>query len=140
MIDTELIRIAIVDDDINDAETAKLELSDDGFEGVVISGDHHFYEPEQLAEIIESQADAAICDHRLRPGGLADFDGAELAATLFERKIPAVLITQYYMDSDVSIRRWRRKVPVLMRRADIDPVRVKRGLSRCRAEIGETYR
>lgn len=135
MIEAEGMRVAIVDDDADDAETAKLEISQAGFKGVVISGDRHFYRPEQLAEIIESQADAAICDHRLRPGGLADFDGAELAAKLFERKVPAVLITQYYMDSDVSIRRWRRKVPVLLRRVDIDAVRIKEGLSRCEAEI-----
>jgi CheY-like chemotaxis protein len=103
---------------------------------VIISGNRHFYKPEDLAKEIESQADVALCDHRLRPGGLADFDGAELAATLFERSIPAVLITQYYMDSDVSIRRWRRKVPVLMKRADVDPMKVKEGLLRCEAEIG----
>lgn len=136
MIETERVRIAIVDDEPDDAETAKLELSNDGFDSVIISGDHHFYRPEELANVIESQADVAICDHRLRPGGLADFDGAELAATLFERNIPALLITQYYMDSDVSIRRWRRKVPVLMKRAEVDPLKVREGLSRCRAEIG----
>ena len=136
MIETQEIKIAIVDDDADEAETAELELSEAGFESVVISGDRHFYQPEQLAqEIIESRAEAAICDHRLRPGGLANFDGAELAAVLFERKLPAVLITQYYMDSDVSIRRWRRKVPVLMKRVDIDPEKVKEGLSRCKAEI-----
>lgn len=136
MIETQDFKIAIVDDDADEAETAKLELSQAGFESVVISGNRHFYQADQLAqEIVELQAEAVICDHRLRPGGLANFDGAELAATLFDRKIPAVLITQYYMDSDVSIRRWRRKVPVLMKRVDVDPVKVKEGLSRCKAEI-----
>lgn len=136
MIETQHTKIAIVDDNADDAETAKLELSQAGFKSVVISGDHHFYQAEQLAQkIVESQAHAAVCDHRLRLGGLADFDGAELAATLFEWKIPSVLVTQYYMDSDVSIRRWKRKVPVLMRRVDINPVKIKEGIRRCKAEI-----
>lgn len=136
MIEAQDFKVAIVDDNADDAETAKLGLSRAGIDSFVISGDHHYYQAEQLAqEIIESPARAAVCDHRLRLGGLADFDGAELAAALFERKFPSVLVTQYYMDTDVSIRRWKRKVPVLMRRIDANPERIKEGIWQCKAEI-----
>ena len=71
---------------------------------------------------IRSVASAAICDHRLSPRGLANFSGAELVSQLYASNIPAVLISQYCaIDQNVSIRKYRSKIPILLPRDDLGP-------------------
>jgi hypothetical protein len=85
---------------------------------------------------IKANAQAAICDHRLSPQGFANFDGAELAARLIGDKIPAILISQFVnQDYDVSIRRWRAKVPSLLSRDECRAETIKDALELCRREI-----
>lgn len=127
--------VAIVDDDADEAEMAVLEVVEAGFQPFVISKGSHYDAVEDLVAVIEEEAQAAVCDHRLRTRGLANFEGAELAAKLFDLGIPNVLITQFLMDSGVSIRRHRDKIPVLLSRAEVDSSSIKKGLRRCLAEI-----
>jgi len=128
-------RVAIVDDDLDEAETAVLEVEEAGFEPFVISQGVHYDKVEELADVIKAEAQAALCDHRLRTRGLANFEGAELAARLFDLGIPNVLITQFLMDSGVSIRRHRDKIPVLLSRGEVDSSKIIKGLQRCLDEM-----
>ncbi len=129
-------KVAIVDDDPNEAEIIGFEVQDAGFEPVLLEKDESFRQPSDLAEYIISTAQAAVCDHRLQDMAFAPFDGAAVVAELIVRKIPAVLVTQFFsMDADVSIRRWRHQVPVLLKRGDADSTAIKEGLAACMTEI-----
>lgn len=128
-------KVAIVDDDADEAAMAELEVVEAGFQPFVISKGRHYEAVEELAAVIEEQAQAAICDHRLRTRGLANFEGAELAARLFDLGIPNVLITQFLMDAGVTIRQYRDKIPVLLSRAEVNSSSIKNGLERCGAEM-----
>lgn len=126
--------VAVVDDDPNEVEVMTELLMDAGFKSVPFY--EEFADPPSLAAEIEKRAQAAVCDHRLRPLGLATFDGAELVAELFTRKIPAVLVTTYLdMDSDVSIRRWRHRIPVLLSRDNAGPDSIRQALAECLREL-----
>jgi CheY-like chemotaxis protein len=129
-------RVAIVDDNPSHAQAMGELVLDAGFEPVVLRPP--FGQVDELLGRVRQQADAAICDHRL--WGLARFSGAEAVATLVEEKVPALLVTQYIdIDADVSIRRWRYHIPVLLSRDDADSDRIKSGLGDCMREIQGEY-
>ena len=79
--------------------------------------------------------DAVVCDHRLREGGLADFYGSQLVASLYDLKKPAILITQYLYDTHTTIGAFRRKIPVLLTRDELTPMSLKRGIDQCSDEL-----
>src|SRR5258708_3539268 len=112
-------KIAIIDDDKSEAEMAGWEVKEAGFEVVIVNGP--FQKIEDLAQIITTEAQGALCDHRLAHFGFANFYGARLVAHLYDLKIPAILITQYAdIDKGVSIRNWRDKIPVVLNRDEAD--------------------
>lgn len=131
--------IAVIDDNGQAAEAVGYTLEDAGFTPWIFPGTAETAEAAAIK--IQENADAAICDHRLSPLGLANFDGAELAAILIEKQIPAVLISQFVsQDYDVSIRRWRAKVPSLICRDEFRAETIKDALELCRREIsGEIF-
>jgi CheY-like chemotaxis protein len=132
-------QVAIVDDDLVAASVMAELLRDAGFEPVEIQSS--FNDIERFIGQVSQSAQAAVCDHRLRRMQLASFDGAEAVASLFDKQIPAILVTQYInTDADVTIRRWRDRVPVLMSRHEAsDPARIREGLETCAREIQGEY-
>lgn len=132
-----LKKIAIVDDEKNLAESTGWEVEDAGFEPVIVDGP--FSEVDALARYIVENAQGVLCDHRLANYGMANFLGATLLAELYDRKIPSILITQYTdIDADVSIRKYRRKIPVLLSRDEANGATIKKGIEDCVLELDGT--
>src|SRR5438874_2116408 len=128
IVNYEIHKIAIIDDDKREAEIAELEVECAGFEPFVINKGH-FNKIEDLTNLILGKAQGVLCDHRLSHSGLANFPGAELVAHLYDLKIPAILITQYAdIDNGVSIRSWRDKIPVLLSRDEADASSIAHGI------------
>jgi CheY-like chemotaxis protein len=125
-------RVAVIDDDANDARTMGVVLRTLGMTPVDIAIDDR-----DLADVIadvKQHADAAICDHYLKRHARVAYTGAEAVARLTTERIPTCLITMYASDVDTQIRRWRSKIPVLLLRgAEIEEVEA--GLAQCSAEI-----
>ncbi|HYT46157.1 MAG TPA: hypothetical protein VEP90_27760 [Methylomirabilota bacterium] len=133
--DYQIRKIAIVDDDRREAEVAELEAEDAGFEPFIVEGGP-FRKIEDLTNLISSNAQAAICDHRLGHSGFANFSGAKLVARLYDLHIPAILISQYAeMDNGISIRACRDKIPVLLNRDETDAISIARGIEYCVNEL-----
>lgn len=134
VLDRPLRVVAIIDDKQDQAETTGALVEDAGYEPRILSCP--FPDPGDLVRRVKEAADAAICDHRLRPGGCAPFNGAEAAARLYREKVPTILQTLYLpMDGDVSIREYRREIPALLAKADADPERIREMLEFSRREI-----
>ena len=133
--DYQIRKIAIIDDDKREAEVAELEAEDAGFEPFIVEGGP-FRRIEDLTNLISSNAQAAICDHRLAHSGFANFSGARLVARLYDLHIPAILISQYAeMDNGISIRACREKIPVLLNRDETDAISIARGIECCVNEL-----
>jgi CheY-like chemotaxis protein len=130
-----LTRIAIVDDDKESREIIEWQLKDGGFDTIVIDepvGLDEF----ALAQRVAAVADAAVCDHRLMTYGLAMCYGSSLVAQLYSMGIPSVLETQFFdSDKDVSIRKFRDKIPVVLRRGERNITAIAGGLLTCLSEI-----
>jgi hypothetical protein len=132
-----LKKIAIVDDEQDLAEAAEWDVEDAGFESFRVNDS--FIDVDVLASHIEKNAQGALCDHRLANYGRTNFSGAKLVAALYDRKIPSILITQYTaIDADVSIRKYRRKIPVLLSRDEANAATIKKGIEDCILELGGT--
>ena len=132
------IRIAVIDDEPRQAETAAGIAEEAGLYPVVITeGDGIFAMPHELLDALRlANCTAAICDHRLSQTQFAQFDGAEFMSALFREKIPGVLLSTFAaIDGDTSIRLHRAEIPYIIRRNDLMPGEIVRGLERCMAEF-----
>jgi len=128
-------KIVIIDDDKDFAKTAAWEVEDAGYEPVLIV-EGSFTEVDDLVSRIPQDTYGVLCDHRLGRSGLATFYGSDLVAALYDRKIPALLDTQFYeMDSDVSIRKHRHKIPVLLNKDNVDASTIEAGMKICLLEF-----
>jgi CheY-like chemotaxis protein len=136
-------KIAIVDDDEQAREVISLQVENtEGFEPILIyPHDEYSSDVNKFADYIDSQeVYAVICDHRLRPLGFADFYGAELVAALYDKKIPAILVTQFfYPDLNVSIRKYIDKIPVLIERGNINSTEITKGIEYCYSELNTGF-
>jgi CheY-like chemotaxis protein len=133
-------QVAIINDDPSDRDIWSLQIEEAGFRPVVIEqpAGRAFASVAELLAQIEGHARWAVCDHRLSRGGLAQFYGAEAVAQLNQRRqTPALLVTTWSkIDVDVSIRRYRSNVPILLSADEFqDPVIIRAQLKACSEEV-----
>ena len=131
-------RVAIVDDIAAQAEMAAGIAEEANFLPSIISeADGTFGSTEKLLERIRADSCAAvICDHRLSQTGFARFTGAEFVASLFRKRIPAVLLSTFSsIDSETSIKLHRAQIPSLLTRSALDPDELVAALRRCESEL-----
>lgn len=128
--------ITIIDDDPNAANVTADNIQDIGdFEFQIIAQGAFKKVDDLAAQMIMGQT-CVVCDHRLSPYGLASFSGAEFVSYCNNNDTPAILLTQFSeQDDDVSIRRYRRHVPVLLPRHYLSPEAIDNGLKTCWQEI-----
>ncbi len=131
-------RVALVDDDPTAEEMLSVLLDDAGYEAIGVQPPIESIDGAMAQ--IRNVASAAICDHRLSPRGLANFSGAELVAQLYASDFPAVLISQYStIDQNVSIRKYRSRIPILLSRDDLEPDQIADAIRVCADEIAGTW-
>lgn len=138
----QIRKVAIVDDTQSAREELAETLEMVGFEPFIV--ENSWTEINSLVEHIQANSQAVICDHRLSDRGLAPFTGSELMPSLYQKKFPSILITQY-TDQDIndSIRKYRDKIPIVLKREelidlyDINTIgnKIKKGLETCSQEF-----
>lgn len=127
-------RLAIVDDDRSAAVAAGWDVERAGYAPFIVDGPYQ--DVDILVEYIMKNAQGALCDHRLTHRGFANFSGALLVASLVDKGVPAILMTQYKeIDIDVSIRKWRHKIPVLLSRDETNASTIRAGIAACVSEL-----
>jgi hypothetical protein len=127
-------RVAIADDNPDYLIQKSQVIQMAGYEPVKLSGHYHAV-GELLAELRRVKAGGLVCDHKLSEGNYAQFDGAEVVAALYGSDTPALLVTDY-VESDLnSIRKYRRKVPVLIRGGKFTHRAVIKGLEDWEEEV-----
>jgi len=115
-------KIAIVDDDAESRDSLAFLVEDAGYEPKLITGKFGNEKQLLIDAIREMEAFGVISDHRLSHGHLASFYGSELLASLYDLRIPSILITQFFdLDADTSIRKYRDKLPVVIARGQQSP-------------------
>lgn len=129
-----LHNVAIIDDEVDAAETNGILLEQVGIKPVYLT--RKLRSVNAAVKEICRVSEAAICDHRLQPRGLASFYGAELAAALMQNNFPAVVVSQFVKpDIDVSIRRWRSSLPSIVSRESADGELFVASIVKCVREL-----
>jgi CheY-like chemotaxis protein len=128
-------RVAVADDnpEYRAQKSHLVELA--GFHAVQMTG--HFPSVADLIVALgKSGASALVCDHKLSEGNYAGFQGVEAVAHLYGSATPALLVTDY-VDSDLkhSIRKHRRRVPVLIRGSEMRPRIIQSGIEAWEKEV-----
>lgn len=125
--------VAIVDDDPTGALAMRDSVLDAGFAPEVLDLD--FHDLDDMVGKVTAAGQAAVFDHRLTYGGHVPFTGAEAVAELYAHRFPALLVTTFTMDADVSIRLVRDRVPVLLERRAVRGESIREGIVRAAAEL-----
>jgi hypothetical protein len=85
---------------------------------------------------VQAKSTAAIFDYKLRIlGSYADFTGAQAVASLYRRRFPAILYTQYAMSDIDEMRPFFRFIPALLRPKEVDSDSIRRNLELCAREV-----
>jgi hypothetical protein len=91
---------------------------------------------DDIIDFVRETAQGVLCTHRLKQRGQTYFYGAELAAALYDAKIPTLLVTQYTaIDLNGSLRRWRDKLPVVFNPREFDTDTILDGFDLCMQEL-----
>jgi hypothetical protein len=109
-------RAFLVDDDARDRAQMRLHLEDAGIDVIEPEATHYEEIDDLVADVLRADVDITICDHRLQPGRLASFFGAEAVASLIGMEQVALLMTSYSGDVPTTIRLHRRGIPAVLRR------------------------
>ena len=132
----EVERIAIVDDD--KAVRDNYEMSVEELKVSAVNESGPLPDLDTFVHAAPGRAHAAVCDFKLRVRNYATFDGAELVARWFDIGFPALLCTKWDRANIDEMRRFRARIPVLIRPTDLDPDRIIEGLAVCIREITGT--
>ncbi len=130
-------RVAVIDDDKQARDAMAESIVDANLQPVIQQECLH-----SLADLIgklKIDADAAICDHRLKPRNYASFQGAEAVAELYRIHFPALLITAWSTEDIDNIRPYRREIPVMIRSGGLEPRIIREGIVQCLNEFENTY-
>jgi hypothetical protein len=119
--DRDINAVGIVDDDPEARGSYEWTLEDAALQPVEEAGP--LGELHDYAAGAAARLDAVLCDQHLRVHNYAKFDGAQLAAALYERDVPAVLCTRWGPAHLDLIRPYRDRVPALVRWDDLHPDR-----------------
>lgn len=133
LLDRRIDRVSVVDDDPDARDVYGYTIED--AELVPVAEDGPLMAVDRSVREIADHAQAVLCDHYLRKRSYANFDGAELVAACYDRGLPAVLCTRFERPDIESIRRFRRKIPVLLSGDDLDPDRLVKALEECLREF-----
>ncbi len=133
--DREIRAVSIVDDDPEARGAYALPLEDLEIEPIPQEGPLPPFEEFWLA--IRGRSDAVLCDHHLKKGNYADFNGAEAVAAWYDMGFPAVLCTKWENAQIDEIRPYRARIPALIQPDQLasDPEVLIRALEECILEM-----
>jgi hypothetical protein len=117
--DTRISTVGVVDDEPGAREGYELTLEDANVEPIGEVGP--LGDLRDFVRDVRGRLDAVLCDHHLRIRNYSTFDGAQLAAALYEVNIPAVLCTRWEDAQLDLIRPYRDRVPALIQFEDFNP-------------------
>jgi hypothetical protein len=131
----EIRAVTIVDDDAEARGGYALPLEDLQIEPVPQDGPLPPFGEFWFAVL--GRSDAVLCDHHLKKGNYADFNGAEAVAAWYDAGFPAVLCTKWENAQIDEIRPYRARIPALIQPDQLasDPEVFIKALDECILEM-----
>lgn len=134
IMDWKVSRAAVVDDQPDGRRGWGWILEDLSLDPVPEEGP--FTQIQAAVEEIRGRAEVAVCDYHLRRRNYAAFDGAELAAALYQHGVPTILCTRYEETMMDAIRPYRKFIPALLNAHEFEqPGKIEEGFRACISEL-----
>ncbi|MCK5057333.1 MAG: hypothetical protein KAT34_11795 [Candidatus Aminicenantes bacterium] len=130
-------KVAVIDDNRIACEAMAEVVEDANLEPMPYQG--RLESINDFIPRVMEETDAAIFDHRLKPGNYADFDGAEAVSHLYKKKFPALLVTTYFKAEIDAFRLYRRDIPVLIPADKANSEKIIEGIKKCLDEFSYNY-
>jgi CheY-like chemotaxis protein len=121
----EILTVALLDDNDDDREMMVMAIEDAGYQVLVVELGQSI---DDVVKLVRSHAQALVSDHQLEWAQGASYRGAELVNRCYSERIPAVLVTGYMMDTHTIIREYRRGIPRLVPRNELDGERLREAI------------
>lgn len=134
----KITTVGIVDDEASVRDAYRFNLEDLELSAIIEDGP--IRNPGEFVAGVESRADAVLCDHHLKVKDYAVVNGAELVARWYDRKFPAVLCTKWEEARVDEIRRYRRRIPALLKPDQLNPDSFVAALTVCIEEHKGKFR
>lgn len=130
-------KVLVVDDDERARIGVSMSIKDASFEPILEK--NPLPDIKKFIQNSREKGDAAFCDHRLRKGNYAPFDGAQAVAYFYQQNFPAILCTAWSKADLDAMRQFRRFIPVLIKTDDAaNPEVIIEGYKKCVKEfLGE---
>lgn len=128
--------VAVIDDDVLMREDAMFWLDQNGLEARPLTGP---YGPDidKLVEEAIAGSDYVLCDQRLSAHNFLNRSGAEVAAKLYDRRVPTILISQYAGPDEPAFKPFKGKLPVVLPRDQLGVVDLRAKFEEARAELAQ---
>ena len=132
----QIKRIAIYDDQPDSRESLCEIVHDSGFIPVAIDIPFQSFEDCMFAI---KKFDAALFDHRLSEGNFGNFKGAKAVAYLYKDHFPAFLVSAWTDGDPEDLQVYRKYLPWVVAKKDIETEHITDGLEVCLGEIGRAH-
>jgi len=133
----QIERISVIDDDPTNRDGYSLFIEELAIEA--LKEDGPFSSVTECAGRVLASSQAAISDFKLRVKNYATFNGAELVALLYEKRVPAILCTRFEWADIDQIRPFRSCIPSLLRPDELDTESIPLALERCVQEFHSEF-
>jgi len=130
-------RVSVIDDDPSSREIYSLYVEELSMQA--LREDGPFESVAACVGKVEGAAQAAISDFKLKVKTYATFNGAELVASLYDRKLPAILCTRFEFADLDEIRPYRPRIPALLRPDELDADTIAHAFENCVLEFGNKF-
>ncbi|MBI2282445.1 MAG: hypothetical protein HYU71_01920 [Bacteroidetes bacterium] len=129
LIDREITKIHVIDDDKDSRESYGLTVEEISVE-TVLQNDH----VENVDNYLLTMGghDAVVSDHHLKKSSsYFPENGAHFISRCYEKHIPSVLVTKYETASYHEIRPFKKKIPVVLTPEQFNPDTLLSALQEC---------
>ena len=134
---TRIDRVSIIDDEPANRDGYRLQVEDAELTPVIEQGP--FKSLDDCVNYVKSSVEAVLSDYKLRVKRFAEFNGAELVAKLYDKRIPAVLCTRYESIEIDHIRPFRPRIPALLRPDEMHSDAFVAALEQCIGEFNNKF-
>jgi len=96
-----------------------------------------FAQPTDVVHNIKNGSSGVLCDYMLNQTDYADFKGAETVKCMYQKRIPAILVTKYGKAEIEEIREYRQWIPSLLIPDHLDEESLIEGFQSCIREFND---
>lgn len=136
IVNRKISRIHIVDDNEIYRGTMEDTVTDSDFDPIL---QDKVEDIDQFFSKVVIGTDAIVTDHHLSKKNYFPINGAQLASISYDKKIPTVLVTKYETYAS-DIRKYRKKIPVILNPDQFEPDTLIHGLEVCINEFNGKVR